>query len=77
MTNEEIYKIWTEFINSDKYKEYFISNENSWKLKLNELKKYIDDNNKRPSTHDKNKQIKDFLEGQVRTIYPHIFEFFR
>jgi len=33
MANEEIYKIWTDFINNDKYKKYFISNEDSWKLK--------------------------------------------
>ena len=34
MKNEEIYKICpaqgTDFINDDKYKEYFISNEESW-----------------------------------------------
>lgn len=23
MQNEEIYKLWTEFINDEKYKEYF------------------------------------------------------
>ena len=58
MLNEEIYKIWTEFINSNNYKEYFISNEDKWKLKLNEIKIYIDKNNKLPSTHDKNEEIK-------------------
>ncbi len=58
MSNKEIYKIWTDFINSDKYKTYFISNEDNWKLKLDEIKKYIDINNKRPSSEDKDKNIK-------------------
>ena len=49
MSNPEIYKQWTEFINNEKYKKYFISDEDEWILRLNELKKYIDDNNKRPS----------------------------
>jgi len=58
MLNEEIYKLWTDFINSDKYKEYFISNEYRWKLKLEQVKKYIDTNNKIPSNSDKYKQVK-------------------
>ena len=58
MTNEVIYKVWTEFINSVKYKEYFISNDDRWKLKLEQVKKYIDTNNKRPSKFDKDQQIK-------------------
>jgi superfamily II DNA or RNA helicase len=48
MLNEEIYNKWTEFINDDKYKIYFISNEDNWLEIFNKLKKYIDDNNKRP-----------------------------
>ena len=58
MLNEKIYKIWTEFINSDKYKPYFISNEENWKTKLEEVKNYIDTNNKKPSGSDKNTLIK-------------------
>ena len=27
MKNEEIYNKWTDFVNDDKYKQYFISNE--------------------------------------------------
>jgi len=60
MKNEEIYNQWTEFINDDKYKIYFISNEDVWINTLNQVKKYIDDNNKRPSSEDKNKEIKQF-----------------
>ena len=47
---------WHAFIN--KYKKYFMSNEEEWEYKLNELKLYIDDNNDRPSTHDTDENIK-------------------
>ncbi len=58
MGNDDIYKLWTDFINSDKYKQYYLSNEECWKVKLNEVEKYIDINNKRPSKRDKDEQIK-------------------
>ena len=57
MKNQEIYNIWTNFINDDKYKEYFVSNEYIWKNTLEHLKKYIDENNKIPSTHNKDTHI--------------------
>ena len=56
MSDEKIYNEWTEFL--EKYKEYFISNEELWLNTLEELKKYIDLNKKRPSSIDKNKEIK-------------------
>ena len=49
MKNDEIYNLWTDFINDDKYKKYFISNEEEWEINLEEVKKYMNDNNKRPS----------------------------
>jgi len=58
MANEEIYNLWTEFINDPNYTVYFQSNEYNWKIILNEVKIYIDSNNKRPSTIDKNIKIK-------------------
>jgi hypothetical protein len=58
MKNEEIRKKWKVFINDNKYKKYFQSNEDNWINTLEIIKKYIDDNNKRPSTHSKNNQIK-------------------
>ena len=58
MKNEEIYNKWTKFINDDKYKKYFISNEEIWLINLEKVKKYIDENDKRPSSTDKNKDIK-------------------
>jgi superfamily II DNA or RNA helicase len=56
MNNKEIKLLWEEFI--EKYKIYFISNKEIWVFKLNDIKKYINENNKRPSSHDKNNNIK-------------------
>jgi hypothetical protein len=58
MSNEEIYNEWTEFINDDRYKEYFMPNDEIWILKLNKVKEYIDNNNKSPSCSDKIIEIK-------------------
>ena len=58
MKNKEIYNIWTEFTNDSKYKQYFISNEECWNESLSQVKKYIDENSKTPSQHDKDKNIK-------------------
>ena len=58
MKNEEMYNKWTEFINDNKYKIYFMSNEDKWLDKLNQVKKYIDTNNKKPSVADKDEKIK-------------------
>ena len=56
MKNQDIRTKWEDFI--EEYKEYFISNEENWNNQLSELKKYIDENNKLPSTIDKNEKIK-------------------
>ena len=56
MSDENIRKLWEDFINDDKYKKYFLSNEEDWKLKLEWVKKYIDENKKRPSSEDKNNE---------------------
>ena len=57
MKNDNICKEWEEFINNVKYKKYFISAEDEWNLKLELVKKYIDENKKRPSSKHKNKEI--------------------
>ena len=36
-----ISKLWNDFIDNEKYKQYFISNEEQWKQKLEELKIFI------------------------------------
>jgi hypothetical protein len=57
MSNDIIYNIWTAFINDDLYKKYFQSNEEIWMNTLEQIKQYINTNNKRPSKHDKDKNI--------------------
>jgi superfamily II DNA or RNA helicase len=56
MKNLEIRVLWEKFI--EKYSEYFISNEEQWKKNLENVCKYIYENNKLPSTIDKNDSIK-------------------
>jgi len=58
MLNKEICNKWTEFTNDDKYKKYFQSNEEIWLDSLNQVTQFIDNNSKRPSCHDKNKQVR-------------------
>ena len=62
MKNSEIYNKWTEFINDDKYKIHFLSNDEEWFNNLEWVKNYIDNNNKRPSNKNKNLDIKKYGE---------------
>ena len=64
MKNKEIYDIWDNFITSEKYKKYFISNKEVWSINLSKVKKYINENNKRPSQHNTNIEIK-FLSSWI------------
>jgi DNA repair protein RadD len=66
MKKEEIYNLWTQFITSDKYKTYFINNTDAWLIQLEEVKKYIDTNNKTPSQGDENKEIKILSQWLTR-----------
>jgi ribosomal RNA-processing protein 8 len=56
MKTEEKRKIWEEFLKE--YKEYFIDNDEVWNTKFEEVKKFIDDNKKKPSVYSKNKEEK-------------------
>ena len=58
MKNKIVRKLWEDFINDDKYKKYFICNKEVWKKNLEFVKKYIDENKKRPPQTSKNKNIK-------------------
>jgi superfamily II DNA or RNA helicase len=58
MKNDDIYKLWTEFINDEKYKSFFLTDKEVWCNNLNKLKKYIDENLIRPSNSDKNRENK-------------------
>ena len=58
MADGDIYNSWTEFITSDIYKKYFLSDNDEWYNKLELVKQYIDINQKRPSQSDKIEIIK-------------------
>ena len=62
MKDETIYKLWTDFINDSRYKEYFLSQYDSFVFNLNKLKLYIDTNKKRPSNSNKDKIIKSMAQ---------------
>jgi superfamily II DNA or RNA helicase len=65
MINPEIRIKYENFITT--YKKYFMSNEEQWQINLNNVKKYIDENNKKPSSIDKNiviKQMNKWLQHQ-------------
>ena len=67
MKNEEIFSLWNEFINDARYKKYFLSNEEEWTNKLEELKQFIDTNNARPH-HIKNKELSQWLSTQMQNF---------
>lgn len=58
MSDPTIYSLWTDFITSIQYSEYFIDNITAWNNKLAELKKYIDTNKIRPSSSSKDQITK-------------------
>ena len=58
MLTEEIYNKWGDFINDKKYKIHFLDPNEIWKNNLDKLKEYIDKNNKRPCSKDKDENIK-------------------
>jgi hypothetical protein len=67
MSNNKIYTGWKEFISDVKYSKYFLSKEQEWENKLEEVKKYINKYNKIPSNKSKNieeKQLGTFCSGQ-------------
>ena len=68
MSKEEVCKKWEEFINDPKYSKHFLSDEESWNERLKEVKKYMDENDKRPSCSDVNKEIKQLGEWITRQI---------
>ena len=56
MKDEYIRKTWEDFL--EKYKEYFLSTNEIWFNILKQVEDYIIKNNKRPSHHDKDIEIK-------------------
>ena len=71
MKDPEIFDTWSEFINDEKYKEYFISNEDKWKQTLAKVKEFMDENRRRPNKETKNQDEKilgNWIGTQVKTI---------
>ncbi len=62
MNNEIIYNKWSEFVNNSKYKKYFLSNEDEWCGRLNEVINYIDENNCKLSQKDDNKEVANLAQ---------------
>jgi len=57
----EIYrKLWEDFITDNKYKKHFLSTEEEWVIRLEWVKKYINEYKKKPSKTDKNKEYKKY-----------------
>ena len=56
MSNIKIRKTWKEFVSDMRYRKYFRSVEEVWFDNLKGVKKYINHNNKRPSSKSKNEE---------------------
>jgi hypothetical protein len=65
MKDINIRNIWKNFTINKKYKKYFLSSEDEWLMNLEEVKKYIEKNNKKPNENDKNKEIKYYGQWLV------------
>jgi superfamily II DNA or RNA helicase len=68
MKDEGKRKLWEEF--KEKYKEYFRDFDEIWDTNFNKIKKFIYNNNKRPSHHSKNeeeKKIGKWLSHQIHS----------
>ena len=64
MKVDEIYNSWTNFVTNVKYKKYFdLDNVRDWKVKLAEVKEFIDINNARPTRT--NKELYNWLSHQI------------
>jgi len=58
MQDEKIRECWTKFVSDEKYKKYFMSNDEAWHDNLEKVKKFIDMENKRPDSNSKNQDEK-------------------
>ena len=68
MKDDKIYKEFTNFKNDEKYKEYLFSFEDVWKLNLEKLKEFLNENKRRPLIKNKNeKSLCCWLYTQVKS----------
>lgn len=68
MKDDEINSMWISFTTHTKYKIYFMTSEDKWINNLSFVMKYMDRNDKRPSEHSKDKEIKilgNWISNQV------------
>ena len=64
MKNKEIYNLWYEFINDKDYNKYVVNNPiEIWKTYFENLKIFLDKNNKRPQKN--NKELYSWTQYQV------------
>jgi ubiquinone/menaquinone biosynthesis C-methylase UbiE len=73
MKDEGKRKLWEEF--KEKYKEYFRDFDEIWDTNFNKIKKFIYNNNKRPSHHSINeeeKKIGKWLSHQIKNYKDNI-----
>ena len=69
MKNIIIKQLWEEFINDDKYKKYMLSKDELWNFKLDNLKKYIDSTNNRPSEDSKDEEVKSLGKWAGQNVH--------
>ena len=69
MKDDNIRILWEQFINDETYKKYFVSYDLTWISNLENVKKYIDENNDKPTYYKgKNKEDKElgkWLDHQI------------
>ena len=73
MNDNIIYNKFKNFL--EKYKEYFLSKDEIWNTKLEQVINYINDNNKLPSAADKDKEIKNlgkWIQHQKENFNKHL-----
>jgi hypothetical protein len=61
MNDDEIYNLWTGFINDNYYNKFFKNNNQLWIDKLNQVKEYFNINNKKPP---KNNTLRFWIDNQ-------------
>jgi (2Fe-2S) ferredoxin len=68
MNDKKIRECWEKFVSDEKYKKYFVSNDEVWYDNLEKAKKFIDTENKRPSKkskHQDEKYLGRWITGQL------------
>ena len=67
MKNSSIREQWEQFVNNPKYSKYFLTNEEEWEIKLNQLIEFIDENGKTPSSIAKDNKDEKSLGAWIGT----------